>query len=438
MFKTHSPFSIMMRTLLGVLLLATSWMVLNTLISKQRKGSTDEAVSLTLSTWGNDSEQATLRTLLKQFEASHPRIQVTVRHMPEFYTQSLQMLLAANQSPDVMMLNSLDIKRFCQAGLLAPLQDQPNLEGFYPSALKSLALVDGTLCALPRDVSNLVMYINLDLLRQLPQPLQAKATPAWNMQDMEALATAATRPATQGQPQRWGLGVYQAPALFWLPYVWSEGGQWFNEETQTLQPDATAFNALARYKAYSQTLGIAPKRTQVASTTMTELFVQQRLLFLPSGRWSVPFLRENAPFQWDVLPFPHGKAGSRVGIDATGYAVSNRTPHSKEAQELLQFLVGATASNAWAQSGLIVPARRDVAKSSTFLQPSHSPRHSGVFLDAMATGVPSPYPPDWPSQGQRLNTAMDAYLNSPTVRLQDALIQAGITPPSLPNHPTGE
>jgi multiple sugar transport system substrate-binding protein len=411
--------------LLGVLLLvALGWMGLNTFYAWQKQQRQNGLKTIVLSTWGSEQERAILNPMLRAFEQAHSGVKVQVRHMPEFYTQSLQMLVAANQAPDVMMLNSLDIKRFCQANILSDLRHVP-MEGFYPRALESLALKDGTQCALPRDVSVLVMFINRTMLARLPASVQALAHPGWRLKEMEALAQAATQPATFQSPKRWGLGVYQAPALFWLPYVWSEGGQWFDAQGH-IQVQAAEKDVLERYKAYSTTMGISPKRTETANTTMSELFTQQRLLMMPSGRWSVPFLRENAAFQWDVLPFPAGRSGSRVGVDATGYALSRSSRHPQEAQALIEYLTGPEAQAQWAASGLVVPSQMTVAESPTFLQPTHPPRNANSFLQAMRTGVPSPYPPQWPTVGQRLNTAMDAYLNTPDLSLMDALHQSGV------------
>jgi hypothetical protein len=74
----------------------------------------------------------------------------------------------------------------------------------------------------------------------------------------------------------------------------------------------------------------------------------------------------------------------------------------------------------------VVPARKEVAQSASFLQSGKAPTRSNIFLQAMEIGVPSPYPADWPAQGQRLNTAMDAYLNTPATSLPNAMHQAGM------------
>ncbi len=385
-------------------------------------GVPNSETTLTLSSWGTLDELQTLKTQVHAFEEAHPTLHVKIRYMPDLYTQSLQMLIASNQTPDVMMLNSLDVQRFCQAGLLEDASSliQQERNAFFPTALKSMTAPNGTLCAVPRDVSNLVVYVNQDLLKRLAPQAQALVKPSWHLADLPKIAESV---ADLHRPTKtWTISFYQAPALFWLPFVWSEGGELFNN--QTLKLNDPAIQALADYKALRQHTHLAPDRQEIGNATMSDLFLQGRLLFFLSGRWSVPFLREKATFQWDVLPFPQGKSGSRVGIDSTGYAMSRRSPHLKDAQALTRFLSRTDSQKAWVHSGLIVPARQALATSDAFLQRGQSPQHADYFITAMPTGVPSAYPKNWTSLGQSLNSAMDAYFNTPDLSMQQALKDA--------------
>ncbi len=384
---------------------------------------------ITLSTWGTPAEVQTLKQLLETFQEQYPHIQVRLRYMPDAYTQGLQLLVASQQTPDVMMLNSLDAPRFCQADLLSDLHEVSGLDlnAYFPTALHSMTSTKGVLCAVPRDVSNLVVFVNQDLLMNLPKTLQAGVHADWHLNDFPHMASVLDR-HNQEHPNalpKWLMSAYHAPALFWLPFLWSEGVNLFHQDTLQFTP--AVIQALEAYKALRYTPAFAPLRREVGSTTMTDLFIQGRLLFLVSGRWSVPFLRENADFQWDVLPFPQGKAGSRVGVDSTGYALSKRSRHPQEARALLRFLTSELSQTAWVQSGLIMPARQGLAESDWFLQAKQAPQQASVFLQAIQTGVASHYPPRWASLGQALNPVMEAYFNTPDLTLPEALARNGLS-----------
>lgn len=233
-------------------------------------------------------------------------------------------------------------------------------------------------------------------------------SPDWDWQEALQKAKALTR--RDVTPKRFGWSVYKTPPLYWLPFVWSWGGQWFSpghtppslDAAPADWNDANALAGLNFYKALRHQHRVMPSVQETGQATMTQLFLQQRLAFLVSGRWSVPFLRENAPFRWDVVPFPAGPAGSRVGVDATGYAISQQSKVKDAAWHWIAFVSRSAAQQAFARSGLIIPARRDVAESASFLAPGQRPAHSRVFLQVLETGVPTQTAPDWNERSEAL------------------------------------
>lgn len=156
---------------------------------------------------------------------------------------------------------------------------------------------------------------------------------------------------------------------------------------------------------------------------MSQLFLQQKLAMMVSGRWSVPVLREQAKFRWDVVPLPNGPAGSRVGIDASGYGISTQSQHPQESWALIRFLLSKEALLKVAASGLIVPAREDVANAPGFLNPGAAPVHSAAFIEVIAKGVPTHTPPRWNEFSEELGLALDPVWEgkqTPQVALQHA------------------
>lgn len=76
-------------------------------------------------------------------------------------------------------------------------------------------------------------------------------------------------------------------------------------------------------------------------------------------------------------------------MDASGWAISKSSKHKKEAAKLVQYLSSKQCSQKFTQSGLIVPARIDVANSEYFLD-EQKPRNAKVFLDVIETSKPTP------------------------------------------------
>ena len=50
---------------------------------------------------------------------------------------------------------------------------------------------------------------------------------------------------------------------------------------------------------------VAPKKEEIGSATMAQMFLQGKIGLYLSGRWMVPKFRQEAKFDWDVIEFPH-------------------------------------------------------------------------------------------------------------------------------------
>ncbi len=362
-------------------------------------------LSLSLSTWGSAAEVAQTNRLLRQFEAKHPTIHVNLVHAPQQYMGKLQLLMATNQSPDVMLMNNLNLPLFAHVKQLKPLQNALSAAErplFLPQSLETFTL-DGQLMALPRDVSVVVMYLNTDWLKHAKLPMPS---PTWRwQQDAIPLFQQAVAHPPEGSSNtpHWGVSFYDKPALFWLPFVFSWGGSLpttAHQAQSAFLPNTPEAKGLAFYQRLRTTLNLAPLSTQVGNTSMTELFLQQKIVGLISGRWVLPALTQQASFQWEIVPLPAGSQGSVVGVDASGYCVSANTKHPKEAVELARFLTSRSAQVAFSQSGLVTPARTDVPLAA----------NQSAFLTAIATGKATHPPVQWEAwQDLMLETLTPAF-----------------------------
>lgn len=371
------------------------------------------------STWGSASEIAVLRQQLDRFEQQNPDIDVELIHIPDNYYQKLHILAAANMMPDVVFTNSIYFPVYAVHGffqnLVPYLQKSIVLQStdFYQQGLKAFRFADATnnqaLGAIPRDLSDLVVYINKDLFKQANIPLPDNHW-TWDIFLKDALAL--TKDVdNDGWIDQYGFSFYRKPALFTLPFLWSAGGGVLSAEGKTPVLQLTSLQSKAGLQFYQQLRNVhnvVPRRDVVGDANMSQLFIQGKLAMLLSGRWMVPALRANANFDWDVRLFPVGPAGSRVGVDASGYALSAKTKYPEAGWRLIEFLSSAESQQVFTVSGLIIPARKDIAESSVFLQPDALPVSSQVFLTAIKTGVPTFFHPRWNEIEEQYNQALSS------------------------------
>ena len=348
--------------------------------------------TIEFASWGSKSETDILKPLISEFEKENPDIKVDFMHIPQNYFQKIHLLFASNTAPDVIFINNLYLPVYANAGVLEELEPE---NGFYPQALEALSL-NGKLYAIPRDVSNLVIFYNKDLFDKKNIAYPDKG---WTFDDFLTTAQKLTDKNT------FGISFEEDP-LFWLPYLMSNGGGILpydidKEESQ----QALNFYADLRKKYH-----VAPLKSEIASATMAQMFLQQRIGMYLSGRWMVPKLREEAEFDWDITEFPKGTKGSIVQLDASGWAVSKSSKHKEEAKKLVKFLSSKESSEKFAQSGLIVPAREDAANSEYFLD-GQKPEHSKIFLDIIKTSKPTPVTTDYREITDKLKKDTEARFN---------------------------
>lgn len=331
----------------------------------------DSRTTVQFASWGSKSEIDILKPLLSEFEKENPDIKVDFMHIPQNYFQKIHLLFASNTAPDVIFINNLYLPIYANAGLLEELNTDDN---FYPQSLNALSW-QGKLYAIPRDVSNLVIYYNKDMFlkKHIPFPKQN-----WTFDDFLQTSKKLTDKNT------FGISFEEDP-LFYLPYLMSNGGGFLPEEINKAESqEAINFYADLRNKYHT-----APKKNESASATMAQLFLQERIGMYLSGRWMVPKLREEASFDWDIAQFPKGTKGSIVQLDASGWAISKSSKHKAEALKLINYLSDEKSIEKFTQSGLIVPARKDVANSQSFLN-RQKPKNAKVFIEIIETSKPTP------------------------------------------------
>ncbi len=343
--------------------------------------------------WGSKSEVDILKPLLEDFEKENSDIKVEFMHIPQNYFQKIHLLFASNTAPDVIFINNLYLPVYANAGVLEPLNNFD--DNFYPQALEALSF-KGQLYAIPRDVSNLVIFYNKDIFDKKHIPYPSKT---WNLNDFLQTAQKLTDKNT------FGISFEEDP-LFYLPYLMSNGGGFLPDEINKSESQ----KSLNFYADLRKKYHVAPKNSESASATMAQMFLQGRLAMYLSGRWMVPKIREEAGFDWDIAQFPNGTKGSIVQLDASGWAVSKSSKHKKEAMKLVEYLSSKDSIEKFTKSGLIVPAREDVANSSVFLD-GEKPEHANVFLDIISSSEPTPVSVDYREVLDNLKMKMEARFN---------------------------
>lgn len=333
-----------------------------------------EDITLRLMDWASLQEIPLTGACLDSFRVRHPGISVSYEPSPgRQYEEKILAALAADQAPDVFLLDSKLVPTFTNKGILLDLNPFVAPLGidtaqWFPN-VTAIARRGGALYAFPKGFSPLALYVNLRLLRErgLPPP-----PPDWTWEDYLRYARELTVDRDgDGTPEQYGT-AFTNYYYMWIPWVWSAGGD-------VLSPDgsrASGFlDAPATASAFRFLIGlrnthrVAPDAGNWAqserSGTTAALFVSGKIAMVPGGHWSLPrYLeyRRTGQLEIGVLPLPRLPASPRVNVlYESGWCVPRSTRHPREAVLLASFLAGETASRIRSGAGLEIPSVERVA-----------------------------------------------------------------------------
>ncbi len=346
------------------------------------------------SSWGSQSEVTILKNIIKEYENENPDIKIEFIHVPQNYFQKIHLLFASGLEPDVIFVNNRYIQMYIKAGLLENLtpyiiKDQTN---YYNEALDCFSY-EGKIYAIPRDISNLVIYYNKDIFKKEKISVPKKIK---NINELKELAEKLTN------SYHYGINTEDTD-LYWLYFLSAQGtGALSDDKKNIIINSEKSINALNLYSDFSNKYNISPTKAQIGSMTTAQMFVNKKLAMYVSGRWMVPKFREAVNFDWDIMEFPSSNE-NRLYIDASGWAVSKKSKNKQAAIDFVKYLSSQSSIEKLTSTGLIIPARKDIAQSNIFLDKTKKPFHSEIFLNSLQYSKPTPVNENYPEINDILN-----------------------------------
>lgn len=340
-----------------------------------------EKETINFASWGSVTEVKIIKQIISDFEKDNPDLKINFMHIPQNYFQKIHLLIASNTAPDVIFINNLNIPMY--SNYLLPIEEFVNFKDFYPQAIKGLSY-DNHLYAVPRDISSLLLYVNLDKAN-LPDE-------NWSIDDL-------TKIAAKSQNNN-NYGISYEDKVYWTtPYLTYFGGGILNKDGDLIIDNKESVKGISFYKNMKKR-GIAPSKAESGSLTQAQLFIDGELTFYLSGRWIFPKISESAKFNWAVINFPYGQKAQY--LDVSGWAISKNTKHKDASLKFVKYLSSENASEYFTSTDLIVPARIDAAKY--FNKNNHNEK---IFIDVIKHSINTPVNKDYQKIIDKININLD-------------------------------
>lgn len=393
------------------------------LFSPKKTGSSDGRVVIEYAYPGLPHEKAVYRALIKEFERTHPNIKVKEIHPAAGLNilQKLQIQIAGGVPPDVCWLDIGTVYQFAKQGGLMPLDgfieaENYDLSDFQPAVFFDGARCKGKLYGLPRELNCCLTFYNKDYFKQrgVPTPEELAAEGEWTWERFIEVGIKLT-----DQDKR----TYSHNSDFhhpWLlsPIMDSYGVQLIDLKANRCNIDQQqSVEVLNMLKDFTFKHHIRPRIGEAEGKG--DMFMSGQVAMAFVGRWMVPLYADIKDFEWGIAPFPAGSKGSRTPLCGAYHCIPKGARHPKEAWELVKFLSSVKGQEISSEMGLIIPVRKSVANSDSYLKYPHLSEHyNRMFTDEIYNnGVMLPVDEHWNQVGETVYKGLEsAFYNRESIK----------------------
>lgn len=340
---------------------------------------------VTVGLYGPKTEKRAYEAMIREFNAAHSRINVT---LSDWGTQQQASAAVRNGAklPDVFLADYTDFGTLVGQNLVQPVSTLLDERGvsfgdrFDRNSIEAFSS-DNMLQCIPYELSPQVLFYNTKLVN-LEQMTAASVdapspTRAWTWAEFSAAATWAAK------PKRGIRGLAVEPTFAGLgSFLYSAGAQLVDDETE---PSTLTFSDESTTTALQQVLPLLrdPKVTlgkkQLAQKSPLEWFKEGKVAIIEGTREMVPELRATQGLAFDVARMPK-IAENATTASLNGLCISSTAQDPDAAADLITDLVDDESLMSIAELGYSMPANVSVAGSDAVTQPTLSPANGGAFV----------------------------------------------------------
>lgn len=296
------------------------------------------------------------QALVAGFNASHPKIRVTMDIQPwDAIGQKLPAAWATGQGPDLATPNFDPgvIFNYIKTNSVLPLDsgDAKIDSAAFPATVTKAFTAGGHLYAVPANLASVALYYNKAMFKAAGITTPPKTADEF-MADAKKLTLGGAKPTQYGI----SLADHQTIQM-WPILQWMNGGD-------IVGPDKCAtINSGASVQALRTWAGLV-KNDHVSPVGQTgadadTLFSAKKAAMELNGPWAAAGFRK-AGIDVGIAPVPVGSAGPVTVASTVPLMVAKNTKHKAEALEFLNYWTGKTAQADFSKKSGFPPSRTDV------------------------------------------------------------------------------
>lgn len=285
------------------------------------------------------TDEMLLEEAVDKFEEKHKNIKINIKSVKrDQYSDYINNAFLSNEEPDIFYIESNSFPLFASKGLLVNIDEfiekdsEFHKESMFQSGLKE-GLYNGTLYALPRELSPSLLFINKSMLKENDIEIDFDN---WTWDQMEQIIKKSNRDIdNDGKDDQFGMGYF-----WWPEAIYANGSDIFDENGEPNFTDPKVKEAIQ----YVADMNNIINHDRVYDEVYDNLMNGKYALFpfkyaYYNGLNRSPYMN----FDWDVMSMPKGtSAEDTTGImEALLIGISNRSKNKESAWEFLKFITNS-------------------------------------------------------------------------------------------------
>ena len=320
-----------------------------------------EGKTLSLGVWGgNDQESAALDKMVDNFE-QQTGAKVDLKVYTDYNTQ-IQADFIAGTAPDAFYIDGSMFPFYSDLGVMEPLDPQEmNADSFYENLLSAFTAEDGTLYCIPKDVSTLATYYNIDLLDSVG--VKPEDIPSSLEEYKDFLVDLQKK-----LDDKYGKGQVAAMTynqdLSRNVYILEASGESIIDENGKAQLSNDKVVENLEFMVELVTSGAWKTPQDLGLGWNGEAFGVGKAAIMEEGNWVYGTLKKDySDINFGVKEMPTYK-GTQYSMSFTvGWGVSAVSKEKELAKEWIRYATGTEGMKIWAEGAGCLPSRMDVTEA---------------------------------------------------------------------------
>lgn len=322
-----------------------------------------------------------IENIIADYEKENPNVEIERVFVPFADIKDKLLLGAASgELPDIILIDGPDHQAFADAGVIADITEEINewgeIDQYYEEILEA-TIYEGKNYGVPFDTNNLALYYNADMLDS------KDVEPPTNWDELKDAAKKLTDEKVYG----FSIAGIKSEQLTYqhLPFLWQAGSDLTNLDNQD------TVNTLEYLKEFIDQ-GYMPNDilTQDQQATFMQ-FMSGNVAMVMSGPWQLPALKNEANFNWGLVPLPEGNEKATIA-GGGNWAITEYSDHKDIAWDIVKFSQKPENLVPLLQAGGRMPVRKDIIEDPYWMDDEHM----GVFIDQIDYSKARAYGANYP------------------------------------------